>query len=126
MAQATKPYLLRAIYDWCIDSELTPYIVAKIISGVKVPKSYIDSNEIVLNLSSNSTQKLIFDNNFVSFSARFEGKNFDIFLPMESISGIYSRENGEGLFFEVNEASIEKRTKKIKQKIKKSHLSLVK
>jgi stringent starvation protein B len=126
MVTSTKPYLLRGIYDWCTESDFTPYIAAKIMHGVRVPKNHIKSNEIVLNLSSNSTQKLIFDNNFVSFSARFEGKNFDIFLPMESISGIYSRENGEGLFFEVNEASIEKRTKKIKQKIKKSHLSLVK
>ena len=69
MAQANKPYLIRAIYDWCIDSELTPYIVAKIISGVKVPKSYIDSSEIVLNLSSLSTNKLIFDNGYFQLSA---------------------------------------------------------
>ena len=131
MAQATKPYLLRAIYDWCIDSELTPYIVAKIIPGIKVPKSYINSREIVLNLSPLSMNKLIFDNKFISFSARFNGINQDIFLPMKSILGIYSKENGEGLFFDINEnikekQHINKKIKEPKTKIKKSHLSLVK
>tara|TARA_X000000368_G_C22548737_1_gene501141 strand:+ start:121 stop:516 length:396 start_codon:yes stop_codon:yes gene_type:complete len=131
MVQAKKPYLLRAIYDWCIDSNFTPYIVAKIISGVKVPKSYIDSTKIILNLSPVSANKLVFDNKFISFSARFNGINQDIFLPMKSILGIYSKENGEGLFFDIDENIKEKKLldKKIKVskiKIKKPHLSLVK
>ena len=126
MISSTKPYLIRGIYDWCMDSNLTPYVIAKIISGVKVPKSHIKTNEITLNLSLESTNKLIFDNNFISFSARFDGKNHDVFLPMKSIAGIYSKENGEGLFFEVDENIIEKKSKNIKQKTKKSHLSLVK
>jgi len=131
MTLTTKPYLIRGIYDWCVDSNLTPYVIAKIIDGVKVPKSHINSNEIILNLSLKSTEKLIFDNNFISFSTRFNGNNQDIFLPMESIAGIYSKENGEGLFFEIDQ-NIEERkpiNKKIKEKekkIKKSHLSIVK
>ena len=108
MISSTKPYLIRGIYDWCIDSNLIPYVIAKIISGVRVPKNYIKNNEIILNLSLESTHKLIFDNDFISFSARFEGKNHDIFLPIESIVGIYSKENNEGLFFEVDENTIEK------------------
>tara|TARA_B100000795_G_scaffold186021_1_gene141312 strand:+ start:809 stop:1189 length:381 start_codon:yes stop_codon:yes gene_type:complete len=126
MISSTKPYLIRGIYDWCVDSNLIPYVIAKIISGVRVPKNYIKNNEIILNLSLESTNKLIFDNDFISFSARFEGKNHDIFLPIESIVGIYSKENNEGLFFEVDENTIEKKSKKIKQKTKKPHLSLVK
>ena len=126
MVSSTKPYLIRSIYDWCTDSNFTPYIVAKIISGVKVPDSHIKSKEIVLNLSLESTNKLIFDNDFIAFSARFDGKNQDIFLPMESISGIYSKENGEGLFFEVDEKISEKETKNIEKKNKKPYLSLVK
>ena len=139
MAQATKPYLIRGIYDWCIDSNLTPYVIAKIIDGVKVPKNRpfdnscftANSNEIILNLSLKSTEKLIFDNNFISFTTRFNGNNQDIFLPMESIAGIYSKENGEGLFFDINEnikekQHINKKIKEPKTKIKKSHLSLVK
>ena len=126
MVLSTKPYLIRSIYDWCTDSKFTPYIVAKIISGVKVPENHIKSKEIVLNLSLESTNKLIFDNDFISFSARFNGKNQDIFLPMESISGIYSKENGEGLFFEVNKNMTQKDTKNIGKKTKKPYLSLVK
>jgi len=100
--------------------------VAKIISGVKVPVNHIKSKEIVLNLSLESTNKLIFDNEFISFSARFNGKNQDIFLPMESISGIYSKENGEGLFFEVDKNITQKETKNIEKKTKQPYLSLVK
>jgi stringent starvation protein B len=126
MIPSTKPYLIRSIYDWCTDSNFTPYVIAKIISGVKVPKNHIKSNEIVLNLSLDSTNKLIFDNNFISFSARFEGKNQDIFLPIESIAGIYSKENGEGIFFEVDESMLGGKEKNKERKIKNSHLSLVK
>ena len=126
MVLSTKPYLIRSIYDWCTDSKFTPYIVAKIISGVKVPENHIKSKEIVLNLSLESTNKLIFDNDFISFSARFNGKNQDIFLPMESISGIYSKENGEGLFFEVDKNITQKETKNIGKKTKQPYLSLVK
>ena len=126
MVLSTKPYLIRSIYDWCIDSKFTPYIVAKIISGVKAPENHSKSKEIVLNLSLESTNKLIFDNDFISFSARFNGKNQDIFLPMESISGIYSKENGEGLFFEVDKNITQKETKNIGKKTKQPYLSLVK
>jgi stringent starvation protein B len=126
MVLSTKPYLIRSIYDWCTDSKFTPYIVAKIISGVKVPENHIKSKEIVLNLSLESTNKLIFDNDFISFSARFNGKNQDIFLPIESISGIYSKENGEGLFFEVDKNMGPKETKRIGKNTKQPYLSLVK
>ena len=126
MTLSTKPYLIRSIYDWCRDSNFTPYVAAKIISGVKVPAKNIKSKEIILNLSLESTNKLIFDNDFISFSARFNGKNQDIFLPMESISGIYSKENGEGLFFEVDKNMTQKETKNIGKKTKQPYLSLVK
>ena len=128
MTTSTKPYLVRCIYDWCIDSKLTPYITAKIIPGVRVPKNHIKNNEIVLNLSLESTNKLIFDNDFISFSARFDGKNYDVFLPMKSIEGIYSKENGEGLFFDricIAGKKTEK-PKNIDQKKKKPYLSIVK
>ena len=128
MTVSPKPYLVRSIYDWCIDSKLTPYITAKIIPGVRVPKNHIKNNEIILNLSLESTNKLIFDNDFISFSARFDGKNYDVLLPIESIEGIYSKENGEGLFFDricITGKKMEK-LKKIEKKTKKPHLSIVK
>ena len=126
MIPSTKPYLVRSIYDWCTDSKFTPYVNAKIIPRVIVPKNYIKSNEIVFNLSLESASKLIFDNNFISFSARFNGKNEDIFLPMESIAGIYSKENGQGIFFKVDESNFETKEKNIELKTKKIHLSIVK
>ena len=126
MIPSTKPYLVRSIYDWCTDSKFTPYVNAKIIPRVIVPKNYIKSNEIVFNLSLESASKLIFDNNFISFSARFNGKNEDIFLPMESIAGIYSKENGQGIFFKVDESNFETKEKNVEIKTKKSHLSIVK
>ena len=126
MIPSTKPYLVRSIYDWCTDSNFTPYVNAKIIPGVIVPKNYIKSNEIVFNLSLESASKLIFDNNFISFSARFNGKNEDIFLPMESIAGIYSKENGQGIFFKVDESNFETKEKNIELKTKKINLSIVK
>ena len=126
MTPSTKPYLVRSIYDWCTDSNFTPYISAKIVSGVIAPKNYTKANEIIFNLSLESISKLIFDNNFVSFTARFNGKSEDIFLPMESILGIYSKENGQGIFFKVDESVSEKKEKNKELKTKKSHLSLVK
>ena len=126
MTSSTKPYFIRSIYDWCADSNFTPFINAKIISGVKVPKNYIKSDEIILNLSIDSASKLIFDNKFVSFTARFNGRNENIFLPMESIAGIYSKENGQGIFFKVDEGDFNKKEKKKELKPNKSHLNLVK
>ena len=128
MTSSSKPYLVRGIYDWCIDLKLTPYITAKIIPGVRVPKNYIKNDEIVLNLSLESTSKLIFDNDSISFSARFEGKNYDVFLPMESIEGVYSKENGEGLFFDriCIAGKKNQKPKNIDQKKKKPYLSIVK
>ena len=126
MTPSTKPYLVRSIYDWCTDSNFTPYISAKIVSGVIAPKNYTKANEIIFNLSLESISKLIFDNNFVSFTARFNGKSEDIFLPMESILGIYSKENAQGIFFKVDESVSEKKEKNKELKTKKSHLSLVK
>ena len=123
--KSTKPYLVRAIFDWCINEGFTPHILVSLSDQVIVPRGHDKNNEIILNISPTSVTKLVIDD-LVSFSSRFAGIQEDILIPIDSIKSIYAQENGEGLFFEVNEASIEKRTKKIKQKIKKSHLSLVK
>ena len=124
-SESSKPYLIRGIYDYCTDLNFTPYIIAKIISGVNVPKDHVRDDEIVLNLSLDSTNKLIFDNDFISFSARFNGKNHDVFLPMESILGIYSKENNEGLTFKYNGCA-RPPTKRAPDKKQKPNLSIVK
>ena len=128
---SNKPYLVRAIFDWCIDSDLTPYLIAKLLPGTRVPKSQSKSEEIILNISPAASTKLIIDNNFVSFFARFNGINEEIYIPMSPVAGIYSHENGEGLFFEINtknlvEANKQGSAAKPNKKNKPSHLTLVK
>ncbi|MDB4138279.1 ClpXP protease specificity-enhancing factor [Methylophilaceae bacterium] len=125
---SNKPYLVRGIFDWCVDSDLTPYLAAKILPGVRPPKSNINEKEIILNLSPAATTKLIINNDFISFSARFNGVNEEIYIPMSSVSGIYAHENGEGLFFKISKKEHENLKGKgsSNKKNKPSHLTLVK
>lgn len=125
---SNKPYLVRGIFDWCVDSDLTPYLAAKILPGVRPPKSNINEKEIILNLSPAATTKLIIDNDFISCSARFNGVNEEIYIPMSSVSGIYAHENGEGLFFKISKKEHENLKGKgsSNKKNKPSHLTLVK
>ncbi|MDC0422878.1 ClpXP protease specificity-enhancing factor SspB [Methylophilaceae bacterium] len=128
---SNKPYLLRGIFDWCVDSELTPYLSAKILPGTRPPRSHKNAEEIILNISSAATTKLIIDKDFISFSARFNGINEEVYIPMNSISGIYANENGEGIFFEINKKKQESSKKKVSldksiNKNNRSHLTLVK
>ena len=128
---SNKPYLVRGIFDWCVDSGLTPYLSAKILPGVRPPKSHANAEEIILNISSAATTKLIIDNDFISFLARFNGVNEEIYIPMASVSGIYAHENGEGVFFEVSRKKQESSEKKISldkpnKNNNRSHLTLVK
>lgn len=125
-----KPYLIRGIYDWCVDAIYTPYVVAKISLTSRIPESQTTSDEITLNISPTSIQRLIIDDNGISFTTRFKGKPYDIYLPINTIVGIYSKENGEGLFFDVeidklNDKSIPHKLAK-SAKERKSHLTLVK
>jgi len=128
---SNKPYLVRGIFDWCVDSGMTPYLAAKILPGTRPPKSHVNAEEITLNISSAATTKLIIDNDFISFFARFNGINEEIYIPMSCISGIYAHENGEGLFFEISRKEHESSKgkgplEKINKKNKSSHLTLVK
>ena len=128
---SNKPYLVRGIFDWCVDSELTPYLSAKILPGTRPPKSHINAEEIILNISSTAITKLIIDNDFISFFARFNGVNEEVYFPMSSISGIYAHENGEGIFFDISKKIQEPPKKKVSldkstNKNNRSHLALVK
>lgn len=99
---STKPYLLRALYEWCTDSGFTPYIVVTVDSSTKVPMEFVKNGEIVLNISFSATAQLKMDNNFVQFRARFGGVSREIEVPMENVTAIYARENGQGMTFEAN------------------------
>jgi len=97
----TKPYLLRAIFDWANDNDFTPQVLVNAsASGVEVPLNHVVDGQIVLNIGLNAIKLHVMDNECLSFSARFSGVEQDIFLPMESILAIFARENSQGIFFE--------------------------
>ena len=98
---STKPYLLRAIYEWCTDNGYTPYLAAMVDANTRVPREFVKDGEIVLNVSFTATSGLKMDNDVVHFSARFGGVARDIVIPVENVVAIYARENGQGMAFDV-------------------------
>jgi len=101
-----KPYLVRAIYEWLLDNQFTPYLLVNTtIEGVQVPHDYINDDKIVLNITPGAISNFHADNEWVSFSARFSGKPMELFVPISAILAIYSKENNEGMFFTDEEPS---------------------
>lgn len=98
---STKPYLVRAIHEWCIDNGLTPHLLVAVNSQTRVPVGYVKDGEIVLNLNYTATKDLQIEADAVTFSARFSGVSNNLYVPMSAIRGIYARENGQGMFFEI-------------------------
>lgn len=96
---STKPYLIRAIYEWCNDHGYTPFVACRPDAQTRVPMEFVKDGEIVLNLSVNATRNLTISNDKIQFSARFNGVSREVSLPITTVSGIFARENGEGLFF---------------------------
>jgi stringent starvation protein B len=100
-SQSTKPYLVRAIYEWALDNGFTPQVlVATDIEGVQVPRQYVKENQIVLNIHPKSVTGLELGNEFLWCSARFSGTAMEITVPMPAVSAIYARENGQGIVFQ--------------------------
>lgn len=99
---STKPYLLRAIYEWCTDNGYTPYLAAAVDAHTRVPHEFVKNGEIVLNISFTATSGLKIDNDLVQFHARFGGVARDISIPVDNVVAIYARENGQGMAFEVS------------------------
>ena len=98
---STKPYLLRALYEWCTDNGYTPYIVVAVDGYTRVPMEFVKNGEIVLNISFEATGNLKMDNDWITFKARFGGVAREIEIPVDNVSAIYARENGQGMAFEV-------------------------
>jgi len=96
---STRPYLLRALHDWCTDNGFTPYLAVHVGAGVRVPMEYVKNNEIVLNVSFEATSGLQLGNDFIEFKARFGGITRDIQVPVDHVVAIYARENGQGMAF---------------------------
>lgn len=102
---STKPYMLRAIHEWCLDNNLTPHLLVAVDSFTRVPMAYVKNGEIVLNLNYGATKDLQLDNEAVIFSARFGGVSQNLYVPIHAVKGIFARENGQGMFFEVETPS---------------------
>ena len=100
----TKPYFMRAIYEWCTDNGFTPYLAVKVYGAVRVPMEFVRNGEIVLNISFGATSGLKMDNHTVTFNARFGGISRELSIPIENVQAIYASENGQGMAFEMEVA----------------------
>jgi stringent starvation protein B len=97
--QSAKPYLVRAICEWCADNGLTPYLNVRVNAETRVPAAYVKNGEIVLNVSAAATRRLTIDNHGVRFSARFSGASQEVSVPMSAVIGVFAKETGYGFAF---------------------------
>lgn len=96
---STRPYLIRALHEWCTDNGFSPYLAVQVDSSVQVPLEFVKNGEIVLNVSFDATSGLRMGNEFIEFKARFGGIARDIMVPVDHVVAIYARENGQGMAF---------------------------
>lgn len=104
---STRPYLIRAMHEWCSDNGLTPYLAVRVDRTVQVPVEYVQDGQIVLNISYDSTGSLQLGNEFIEFKARFNGRVREILVPVSRVMAIYARENGQGMSFPVEDGEAE-------------------
>jgi stringent starvation protein B len=100
----TKPYVLRALFEWCVDNGYTPHLAVKVDSRTQVPPEYVKGGEITLNISPNAVHKLQMGNELIEFSARFGGVARQISVPMNNVYALYARETGHGMTFDIDGA----------------------
>jgi stringent starvation protein B len=98
---SSRPFIVRALYEWILDNDCTPYVLVNAEeAGVVVPQQYIKDGQIVLNISPAAVVDLVIDNESMLFNGRFGGVPIDVFVPMSAVIGIYARENGQGMVFD--------------------------
>ena len=100
---STKPYFIRAIYEWCSDCGYTPYLSVRVDEKTRIPMEYVKNGEIVLNVSLNATRNLTINNELIQFSARFNGVSQEVSVPMTAVAGIFAKETGYGFAFTVTQ-----------------------
>jgi stringent starvation protein B len=98
--QSAKPYLVRALYEWCVEQGYTPYLAVRVNSKTRVPMDYVKNGEIILNVSPLATHKLTMDNEWTLFNARFNGSTQEIAVPFAAVVGIFAKETGYGMGFQ--------------------------
>ncbi len=112
---STRPYLIRALYEWCTDNGFTPFIAVQVNESVRVPMEFVKDGEIVLNVSFDATSALKLGNEYIEFKGRFGGVARDILVPVDQVLAIYARENGQGMAFPIasksNSAHLEEASK---------------
>ena len=101
---STKPYLIRAIHEWCTDSGYRPYIAVAVDERTVVPRAFVRNGEIVLNVSHQATNRLVIGNELIEFEARFGGVPASVSIPIDNVSAIYAQETGHGMAFDVPKA----------------------
>ena len=102
----TRPYLIRAIYEWCTDNGLTPHIAVRVDRSTQVPMEFVRDGQIVLNISYDATSGLLIGNEYVEFKARFGGQSREIMVPVANVMAIYARETGQGMAFPPEEDEV--------------------
>lgn len=102
-SSSTRPYMIRALHEWCTDNGLTPYLAVRVDGSVQVPREFVKDGEIVLNTSYDATGGLQLGNDFIAFKARFGGQPREIMVPVDRVMAIYARETGEGMAFPMAE-----------------------
>ena len=106
-AASTKPYFLRALYEWCADQGFTPYIAVRVDANTVVPRQFVRDGQIVLNIGADAVHNLHMGNDLITCQARFGGAAQGLSIPVENVAAIYARENGQGMAFEVTEGARE-------------------
>jgi stringent starvation protein B len=96
---STKPYLIRAIYEWCSDSGFTPYLSVKVDAETRVPEEFVKNGEIILNVSHDAAHHLTLGDDLVQFSARFSGVSREVSIPVRAVQGIFAKETSKGILF---------------------------
>jgi stringent starvation protein B len=101
---ALKPYLARALYEWCADNGLTPYMTVAVDASCRVPQGFVRNGQIVFNIGPEATNRLQMQNDFIAFQARFNGVAQEVWVPMARVAALHARENGQGMTFAVSAA----------------------
>lgn len=123
---STRPYLIRAIYEWCVDGGYTPYLAVRVDDQTEVPTAYVKDGEIVLNIGSGAVRNLELANEMITCSGRFGGASFDLMVPVNAVIGIFAKETGQGLVFQPGDAGPQPPVPEKKAAPSKPQLKIVK
>ena len=123
---STRPYLVRAIYEWITDNQMTPYILVNAQTpSIKIPERYVDNGRIILNIGNSAVRELRLENEGINFNARFDGQTMNVSIPIQAVMAIYAKENGQGMVLDEHKGP-NPPPEPPPEKVTKPHLTLVK